>query len=686
MDREQVRREIERLRAEIARHDELYYRRAAPEITDREYDDLVRRLAELEARFPEFASPDSPLARVGSDSDARFPSLPHSHPMISLLNSYDLQEVAAFLERLHRELGREDVDVTVEPKIDGVALALRYRGGRLETALTRGDGRRGDVVTDNALAIADVPATLADGWQEAFPGRDVRSFEVRGEVFMRLSRFRDLNRQREEAGEEPLANPRNATAGTLKTLDPGVVAGRGLSLFCYQLLPLDHELGIATHRQEMEVMRRLGLPVNDFLRVGRAADEIERHLAELADLRPRLDYQIDGAVLKVDDLSLHARLGATAKAPRWGLAYKYPAEEAETLLEDVVLQVGRTGVVTPVAVLRPVRLAGTTVSRATLHNWEEMARKDIRIGDTVLIAKGGEIIPKVVRVLAERRDGDERPVPRPARCPVCDEPVVQREGEVAIRCVNPACPARAAGRLRHFVSRDACDITGLGSRGIEQLLEAGLIRGPADLFRLRVDQLAVLPGWGERSATLLVHAIARARQRPWANKIFALGIRNVGITTATTLARAFPDIDALLAATPERLEELPDIGPVVAAAVVTHFELPDTREEIEALRRVGFFLEREQLPPPAATREGWFAGKTFVLTGTLATLTRAEARRLVEQLGGKVSGSVSRRTDAVVAGENPGSKLDRARELQVPVIDERELLERLREEGVVPGD
>lgn len=675
-----ARKEIARLRAELARHDELYYKQAAPEITDREYDELAARLRELEGLHPELADSDSPTEKVGSDRDERFPSRPHSRPMISLQNSYDLSEVDAFDRRVRRILERESVRYTVEPKIDGVAVAVRYAGGRLETGLTRGDGASGDDITANAATIAGIPAELPEGWRGAFPAAAPESFEIRGEAYLGFTRFRELNAARERDGKEPFANPRNATAGTLKTLDPTVVAERGLSVFFYQLFPLDSGADPGTHIKEMSILSRLGLPTNPFLREASGPEDVAGHLAELADLRDRLDYPIDGAVIKVDDLSLHPQLGATAKAPRWGLAYKFAAQEAETVLESVTLQVGRTGVITPVAELRPVALAGTTVSRATLHNWDEIARKDVREGDTVVVAKGGDIIPKVLRVELDRRPAGAVPLAEPAECPVCGAEVIRREGEVAIRCTNRACPAQAAGRLRHFVARDGCDIEGIGARHIDLFLEVGLVSGPADLFGLTVADLEPLPGWAEKSAAGLVAAIDRCRNRPWANKIFALGIPGVGISTAVTLAGRYRNYNELKDSHQDELEALPDVGPVVAAAVRLFFDTPETADQLAQLERAGFFLAEEETPPEAAKTEGFFAGRICVLTGTLSGMTRAQAKQRITALGGKVTGSVSGKTDLVVAGEDPGGKMDKARKLGVEVIDEAEFERRLARE------
>jgi DNA ligase (NAD+) len=695
MDRQTAATRIAELRAELDRHNRLYYEDAAPVISDREYDALDQELRDLEARFPDLMTPDSPTARVGSDRDENFPSQAHSRPMLSLQNSYDLEEVAAFDQRVRKELERPPVPkvpvYSVEPKMDGVALAVRYLDGKLVLGLTRGDGRFGDDVTTNVKTIGGVPLELAAGWERCFPLSGVRMFEARGEAYFSLSRFEALNREREAAGQDLLANPRNATAGTLKTLDTAEVRRRGLSVFFYQLFPLDPDnLEMADpqalhedHFQEMEALENLGLPVNPFLKKTAEVTEIESILAELERSRPDLDYQIDGAVIKVADLDSQERLGATAKAPRWGLAYKFAAEEAVTTLRGITLQVGRTGVITPVAELAPVDLAGTSVSRATLHNWAEMERKDIRVGDQVVVVKGGDIIPKVLKVLVAKRTGEEEILPAPENCPICSGPTGQSEGEVALRCLNPLCPAVVAGRLRHFASRNACDIEGLGGRSIDLFLELELISGPADLFRLEKEVLATLPGWGEKSADRLLAGLEQAKHRPWAAKIFALGIPQVGVSTALTLARHHADIQALRKSSAEDLADLPDIGPVVGAAVVDFLASPGGAKLVDDLAAVGFFLDEENLPPAEIVREGetWFAGKVFVLTGTLHRMKRAEAKSAIQLLGGKVTGSVSKRTDVLVAGEKAGSKLDKAGQLGIRVIGEEELLELLTAAG-----
>lgn len=694
MEFEDARRRIAALRAEIARHRRLYYRDAGPQIDDAAYDALERELAALEASFPEFRVPDSPSALVGDDHDERFAALDHSRPMLSLLNSYDAGEVAAFVRRVRRDLGlHAGVVFTVEPKLDGVAVAVRYRQGRLKAALSRGDGRRGDVITAQAGAVEGIPTSLPEDWSSVFAA-PVAACECRGEVYLSFSRLAELNRQRRLEGLDPLANPRNTAAGTLKTLDLDVVRRRKLDVFFYQIFPLDGDDrwsgsgDLPSHRAELDALRRLGLPVNEHLLSAHDESELAACLAQLEGERAGLDYQIDGAVIKVDDAMQQRRMGMTAKAPRWALAYKFSAQEAATIVRAITPQVGRTGVITPVAELEPVELAGTTVSRATLHNWEELARKDIRPGDRVVVAKGGDVIPKVLRSIPEARDGSQTPMAEPAACPVCSGPVARRPGEIALRCTNPACPAIMAARLRHFAGRQACDIEGLGERWVDLLLASGLVRGPADLWKLDRQTLAALPGWGEKSADNLLRSLAAVPSRLWAAKIFALGIGQVGYATATTLARAFASIDELTEAKAEELAALPDIGPIVAASIVNWFDDRSNRRMLDDLRGVGFFRATEDQPAPTETAnsDDGFSGRTFVLTGTLTSMTRDEAQSAILQRGGKVTGSVSKRTDVLVAGQKPGSKLDKAAELGVDVWDEAALKEKLADAESVRGE
>ncbi|MFH1842363.1 MAG: NAD-dependent DNA ligase LigA [bacterium] len=685
MSQKRILQELERLRAEVEHHNRLYYQEATPEISDPDYDALLRQLQELESQHPELASQDSPTRQVGSDSDARFPSEPHSLPMLSLQNSYDLDEVAAFDSRVRKELGISDFSYTVEPKLDGVAVAMRYEAGKLVCGLTRGDGRHGDVITDNLRTVTDLPHQLPKQWADLCSAADARICEVRGEVFLLNARFAELNQQRLEAGLAEFANPRNATAGSLKTLDPEAVRRRRLSIYCFQLFTVDVEAGPTDHLTELAVLGELGFPVNPFRTVASTLEAIRQQLEALEAQRETLPYQIDGAVIKVNERRWQDVLGTTSKAPRWALAYKFTAEEAQTVLREIVLQVGRTGVITPVAELEPVPLAGTMVSRATLHNWEELQRKDIRVGDTVWVAKGGDIIPKVLRVELGARTGKEHPVPPPDKCPVCGEAARQRDGEVAIRCGNPYCPAVIAGRMRHFAGREGADIEGLGGRWIDLFLELELVQDPVDLFRLQVAQLEHLPGWGEKSASKLITAIKRAQARPWLNKIFALGIPNVGITTARTLALHYPNINTLLQAGEEDLDALPDIGGVVASSIVEFLRLPATRQYVAELQRAGFLRAEEEQPEPATTDQT-LAGQTYVITGSLTDMTRAEAKRALEARGGKVTSSLSKKTSGLIVGESPGSKLAKAEKFGVPVLNEQAFRELIESEGGVEAD
>jgi DNA ligase (NAD+) len=670
-----TRRRVEELRREIARHDDLYYNRAAPEISDQEYDALVRELAELEAQHPALADAASPTRRVGADRDENFPSLPHSVPMISLANSYDRAEVEAFHRRLSRLLGEEPAAYVVEPKVDGVAAALRYEEAVLRVALTRGDGRRGDLVTAQLRTVDDIPATLDAGRIAAALG-EAAVLEVRGEVYMPVADFRRFNEGRQEAGLPAFANPRNATAGSIKTLDVDEVARRPLRFWAYAVaVPGAAVLG--SHWRELDFLGELGFPVPAERERVSGLEELSQALDRLQEQRESLPYQIDGAVIKVDDARRWEELGATAKSPRWALAYKFAAEQATTVVDGIEASVGRTGVVTPVANLEPVSLAGTTVARATLHNQDEVDRKDIRVGDTVIIEKGGDVIPKVVRVVVEMRPAGTRPYRLPRRCPSCASELVRLEGEVAVRCTNPLCPAQQRRAILHWAGRDAMDIEGLGERWVDLFLEKGLIDGIPDLYDLEVADLVDLEGWGEKSARNLVRNLEASRRRPLAHQLFALGLRHVGIGAARQLARHFGRIDAILEADQEELEAVEDFGPTTAASVVE--ELRRRASLIEALRSRGLLAVEEEVAP--RVRSGPFAGKTVVLTGALSAMDRHEAKARIEAGGGKVTGSVSRRTDLVVAGESAGSKLDKARELGVEVLDEKAFLELLEESG-----
>lgn len=658
--------EIEELRELIRYHDYKYYVEANPEISDYEYDQLMRRLIELERQHPELVTPDSPTQRVGGEPTEGFPQVRHEVPMLSIDNTYSFEELREFDRRITRWLDGEPHRYVAEPKIDGVGVSLRYERGVLLRGATRGDGRVGDDITANLKTVRGVPLRLhrpPDGepWPEVL--------EARGEVFMPISEFERVNREREEAGEPPFANPRNATAGSLKLLDPKIVRRRRLTIYFYALGVVE---GWAprSHWEVLQGLRRLGLRTNPHIRLCRDIEEVVEFCREFEERRRDLGYNVDGVVVKIDDLAQRERLGRTAKAPRWCVAYKYAPELAVTKLRNIIVQVGRTGTLTPVAELEPVLLSGTTVKRATLHNADEIARKDIRIGDTVKIEKAGEIIPQVVEVVKEARTGNEKPFQMPETCPVCGGPVVRLPDEVYYRCTNVECPAQLKERLRYFAHRNAMDIDGLGPAIIDQLVDRGLVRDFGDLYRLTLEDLVDLERMAEKSAQNLLQAIEASKHRPLARLIAALAIPHVGATAADLLARRFGSLDRLASASEEELQAIEGVGPVMARSIVAFFRNPQNRKVIEKLRQAGVRMEEE--PREAVPAGADLSGLTFVITGTLRDFTRQEAEEAIRARGGRASSSVSRKTDYVVVGENPGSKLDKARSLGVKTIDEAE--------------
>jgi len=652
---------IRALRDEIRRHEHLYYVLNRPEISDQEYDARERELRELEARHPDLVTPDSPTQRVGEKPSDEFPTFEHRVPMLSLDNTYSEDELREFEERIFRMVGEQEIVYTAELKIDGLSMALQYEGGRLARAVTRGDGVRGDDVTANARAIRAIPLMLQEG-SGAPP-----ALEVRGEVYLPRSRFEAINKERVEAEEEPFANPRNAAAGTMKNLDPRVVARRGLEIYLYSLTNArDH--GLRGQWEALESLRSWGLRTNPTSRRCRGLDEVLAYCREWADRRESLEYEIDGVVVKVDDYALQEELGFTSKFPRWAIAFKYPAAQAATRVERIDVQVGRTGKLTPVAILEPVSLAGATVSRATLHNEEEIARKDVREGDTVLIERGGEVIPKVVRVVEEKRKKGARPWTPPDACPVCGTPVVRPEGEVDRRCPNASCPAQIEERLKHFSRREAMDVEGLGDALVRQLVERELVKDFADLYHLKLEELVPLERMAEKSAQNLLGQIEKSKTRELRRLLFGLGIRHVGERAAMLLARHFRSLDALAKAPVEEIDDLYEIGPTVASSVREWFEDPANRQLIERLKAAGLRTEESEAAPASRT----FQGMQFVLTGTLESMTRDDARKAIEERGGRVTSSVSKKTSVVVVGKEAGSKLEKARELGLRIVDEDE--------------
>lgn len=666
-----VARRIESLRREIEKHDHLYYTAGEPEISDREYDALMRELEELERAHPEHADPDSPTSRVARGLLTGFPTVRHTAPMLSLDNTYSLDEVAEFDARTRKALGVESVEYAVEPKVDGVAVHLRYEKGRFALGLTRGDGERGDDITGNLRTIRSIPLRLA--------GRDAPEvLEVRGEVYMETKAFERLNQRRVEAGKAAFMNPRNATTGSLKTLDTAEVARRPLSIFVYQLVNPDRH-GVRTQKEALALVRSLGLRVNPDNQVVDGLDELRALCGRWEKRWGDLPYGADGLVIKVNDLRAGERLGRTSKAPRWGIAYKFGSTEAETKLLRIDLQVGRTGTVTPVAILEPVILLGTEVKRATLHNQDEIERKDIRVGDRVAIEKGGEVIPKVLRVVpGSGRRGPKFEMPR--KCPVCGSPLARAAEEAAVRCENLYCPAQVRRRIQYYASRGALDIEGLGERTVDQLVDQDLVQDPADLYDLTVEMLLPLEGMAEKSAGNLVRAIQGSKDAPLERLVTALGIRHVGGTVARLLAERFRSLQAMAEADEETLLEIPGIGPEIAASVVAFFRSREGKSLARRLTERGV-KGRPPERPSRAVAEGPFAGKTFVLTGTLE-MPREEAERRIRAAGGKVTSSVSKKTDAVIVGEDAGSKRDKARALGVDTWDEARFRKALRDADV----
>jgi len=663
-EKEDIKKQIERLRDEIRRYDSLYYVFNQPKISDREYDELFSELKELEQKNQQLITPDSPTQRVSGRPLEGFTTVRHAIRMLSMDNTYNAEELRAFDERVRKQLEGMDYDYVVELKIDGLAISLRYEDGVLVTAATRGDGRVGDNVTANVRTIKAVPLVLR--------GDNIPAvLEVRGEVYMPASAFAELNKLRTEAGEPAFANPRNAAAGSLKLLDARITATRNLSFFAYAMGELSEPLG-ENHYQTLQKFKEFGLPVNPHIKKAKDIDEVIDICLASSEKRLKLDYQIDGMVIKVNRFDQQNILGATARAPRWCISYKFAAEQAETVVESIDVQVGKSGILTPVANLTPVQLSGTTVKRASLHNFDELNRLGVRSGDTVIIEKAGEIIPQVVEVKKELRPADTKPFELPTECPNCASAVAKDEDGVYIRCLNPDCPGQLKERLKYFADRGQMDIENLGTALIEQLVEAGLVKSFADLYKLKKPVLIGLERMAEKSADNVIKAIEASKSQPLWRFIAALGIRHIGGQSAQILAEHFGSLEMLMNAKQEELADIDQIGPTMAESVFNYFRDSKYKLVIDELLAAG--MKPEQ---PKTQRSDKFAGKTIVVTGSLEKLTRQQIEQAIRQAGAKSSSSVSKKTDFVLAGSNPGSKLDKAIKLGVRVIDEKQFLELL---------
>ncbi len=672
LTREEAKKRIEELRKEIHYHNYRYYVLNDPVISDAEYDALMRELRELEAQFPDLITPDSPTQRVGAPPQEEFKTRRHAIPMMSLEDARNEDELREFDQRIKRMLGLSPsakIEYVVEPKYDGASLEVTYENGVLVAAATRGDGVTGEDVTANARTIRPIPLRLLSLNGVPIP----RVLDVRGEVLMKKADFEALNREREARGETLFANPRNAAAGSLRQLDPNITAQRKLDFIAWGIGRVEG-LTFQTHTQVLDTLEKLGFKTSYPRRICKGIDEVIEYYRDLEEKRDDFAYELDGIVVKVNDLALWERLGTTARSPRYAIAGKFKPREKTTRLLDVVHQVGRTGIITPVAVLEPVEVGGVTVSRATLHNYEEVERKDIRIGDWVLIYRAGDVIPEVVKPIKDRRTGDEKPIVPPTQCPVCQGPVV-KEGAY-LKCINLACPAQLKGALKHMASRHALDIEGLGEKISNLLVETGLVKDPADLFYLKKEDLLRLPGFAEKSAQNLLDQIDRARKIPLSRFLMALGIPGVGSHMARVLARHFETLEELMKASEEVLLRIEGIGPETARSIVAFFREPHNLRIIEKMKKAGVTLLSEKVKVPVSSP---FAGKTVVFTGALQSMSREEAQKLVESLGGRAASSVSRKTDFVVVGENPGSKYRKALELGIRILNEEEFLSMVKQ-------
>ncbi|MGR3762551.1 NAD-dependent DNA ligase LigA [Rossellomorea sp. NS-SX7] len=666
MDQQSAEKRVQELHEILNHYNYEYHVLDKPSVPDSEYDQLLRELIDLEDQYPDLQTADSPSQRVGGTVLDAFEKVEHRSQMLSLGNAFNEQDLRDFDRRVRQAVG-DDFSYVCELKIDGLAVSLRYEKGVFVQGATRGDGSIGEDITSNLKTIRSIPLKI----------KEPLSFEVRGEAFMPKGSFEALNKVKEQKGEEPFANPRNAAAGSLRQLDPKIAASRNLDIYLYALADIG-DTGIDSHSEGLNQLDKLGFKTNPERKRCADIEEVLEYVESWTERRPDLSYDIDGIVIKVDSLEQQKALGTTAKSPRWAIAFKFPAEEVVTVLKEIELSVGRTGVVTPTAILEPVRVAGTTVQRASLHNEDLIREKDIKIGDHVVIKKAGDIIPEVVNVLEEKRTGDEQEFNMPTHCPECESELVRLEGEVALRCINPKCPAQIREGLIHFVSRNAMNIDGLGEKVISQLFREQLIVDVADLYKLERDQLLQLERMGEKSVDNLLQAIETSKKNSLEKLLFGLGIRHVGAKAAKTLAQEFGSMDKLMEVSKEELTNINEIGEKMADAIVAYFENDEVKELVKELKDVGVNLEYKG-PKPVSVSESdsYFAGKTIVLTGKIEQLSRNEAKEKIEMLGGKVTGSVSKKTDLVIAGEDAGSKLAKANELDIEVWDEDKLMEEL---------
>ena len=664
---------VEDLRNELAKHNYYYYIKDNPIISDHQYDMLLRNLSMIEKKYPELITEDSPTQRIGAPLEGGFSTVEHGERMLSLQDAFDYQELNDFLTRIYKDLerGENEVEFVCELKIDGSAVSLVYEDGRFARGATRGDGVLGEDITSNLKTIRAIPLRLFRRTGVKIPLR----LEVRGEVYLAKDEFKRINTEREEEGLATFANPRNAAAGSLRQIDPQNTASRRLNIFIYGAVA-SGELDIASHYEMLNYLADAGLKINPNIRKAAGFEEIKRYLESWEEKRKDLLYETDGVVIKVNDFAYQRKLGQTSRNPRWAIAYKFPPEEEVTRIMDIKVSVGRTGALTPVAVLRPVTVAGSTISHATLHNEDEIRRKDVKVGDWVVVHKAGDVIPEIVKVIKERRDGSQKEFRMPDKCPVCGSDVIKPEGEVALRCTSMACPAQQYERIVHFASKGAMDVEGLGPAIVEKLLDKKLIKDSADIYYLKYDDIFSLENFKEKSTKNLLGAIEESKKKPLSRLLFAMGIRYVGSHTADVLTRVFVDLDSLMHAGYEEIEEIKEIGPKIAESIISFFKQEQNLKVIEKLRKAGVNFSPEL---KKVLKKEAFAGKTFVLTGKLNDFSRDEAKEIIENFGGRVTSSVSRGTDAVLVGESPGSKLDDARRYNIRLIPEEEFKKMIKD-------